>query len=176
MKILHKNKIISESGFTMIELIVVIIILAIMATTVIPKFFNSNGFEEYTYQAEVIAKLRTIQIRAMQQTDVTECHTVLVTETALGIPINCDLDLADGWQGEIVNEPSAPNEPGTTNVEIQTGHEVTFPTPSGNYSFTFDSMGKPDCIECLITINGDTDLFVAIESEGYIHEGPLDDG
>lgn len=175
----NRNKRTKCNGFTMIELIVVILMLGIMAVTIVPKFFNSNGFEEYSYQKEVIAKLRTIQIRAMQQTDgadSTICHTVLVTETALGIPEDCVLSGTANWQGEIINEPSAPNEPGNTNVEIQRGHKVTFPSPSGNYSFTFDSLGKPDCTDCLITINGETDLFVAIESEGYIHEGLLDGG
>jgi MSHA pilin protein MshC len=161
-----------QVGFTTIELIVVILILGIMAVTIVPKFFNSNGFEEYSYQKEVIAKLRTIQIRAMQQTDGdgTECHMVVVTETALGIPKNCDPALADGWAGEINGES------GTINVEIQQGHEVIFPVPLGNLHFTFDSLGKPSCTDCVITINGDNILFVAIESEGYIHEGPLDDG
>jgi len=151
-------------GFTMIELIVVIIILAIMATTVITKFFTSTGFQEYTYQAEIITKLRSIQLRAMQQTDNSQCHTVLVIEGALGIPKNCDLTLADGWQGEdVLTEESA-----TTNVKVEGGHEVTFAPIA--FSFSFDSMGRPSCSTCLITVAGDSTLTIKIESEGYIHE------
>jgi MSHA pilin protein MshC len=157
MKPLGKKKY-EHSGFTMIELIVVIIIIAIMSTTVIPKFFTSTGFQEYTYQAEVITKLRSIQLRAMQQTNSSECHTVLVTEKAIGIPESCNLT-SGNWQNE------------TTSVIIESGHDVTFDVSSGNYSFAFDSMGRPSCSSCLITVLGDSTLTIKIESEGYIHEG-----
>jgi len=150
-------------GFTMIELIVVIILLAIMATTVIPKFFTSTGFQEYTYQAEAITKLRSIQLRAMQQTDSGKCHTVIVTEKALGIPEGCDATLTNGWEGE--NKDTG--EPGTTNVKIE-HDDVTFAPIY--FSFTFDSMGRPSCSTCLITIQGDSTLTIRVESEGYIHE------
>ena len=158
MKTANQNQMINELGFTMIELIVVILIIAIMSTTVIPKFFTSTGFQEYTYQAEVITKLRSIQLRAMQQTNSSECHTVLITESALGIPQNCNLT-SGSWQNE------------TTSVIVESGHDVTFDVSSGNYSLTFDSMGRPSCSPCLITVLGDSTLPIKIESEGYIHEG-----
>ena len=156
-----------QLGFTIIELVIVILILGIMAVSVVPKFFTSTGFQEYTYQAEIITKLRSIQLRAMQQTDSTDsniCHTVLVTEGALGVPKDCDLTLADGWQGE----DELTEEPGTTNVKVEDGHEVTFAPIA--FSFSFDSMGRPSCSPCLITVVGDSTLTIKIESEGYIHE------
>lgn len=147
-----------QLGFTIIELIVVILILGIMAVSVVPKFFNSTGFQEYTYQTEVITKLRSIQLRAMQQTNSSECHTVLVTGNALGIPENCNL-ASGNWQSE------------TTSVVIQNDHDVTFDVSSGNISFTFDGMGRPSCSPCLIAVLGDSTLTIKIESQGYIHEG-----
>jgi MSHA pilin protein MshC len=130
-----------------------------MATTVIPKFFNSTGFQEYTYQAEVITKLRSIQFRAMQQTNSSECHKVFVTENALGIPQNCD-ETSGNWQSD------------TTSIIIQDGHDVTFDVSSGDYSLIFDNMGRPTiCTPCLITVLGDSTLTIKVESEGYIHEG-----
>tara|TARA_R110001583_G_scaffold112288_2_gene261646 strand:- start:2779 stop:3306 length:528 start_codon:yes stop_codon:yes gene_type:complete len=158
MRFRAKRVMSNHDGFTMIELIVVIIILAIMSTTVIPKFFNSTGFQEYTYQAEVITKLRSIQLRAMQQTNSGECHTVLVMENALGIPENCNLT-SGNWHSD------------TTSVIIQDNHDVIFDVPPGNYFFTFDGMGRPSCSTCLITILADSTLTIKIESEGYIHEG-----
>ncbi|MBL4899230.1 MAG: type II secretion system protein [Colwellia sp.] len=152
-------------GFAIIELIVVILIISILAVTIAPKFFDSNGYEKFTYQAEIITKLRSIQLRAMQQTNSSECHTVLVTEVTLGIPENCDLTLTDGWQGE----NKVTGESGTTNIKIEDNHEVTF-APTG-FSFTFDSMGRPSCTSCLITVIGGSTLTIKIESEGYIHEG-----
>lgn len=159
------NKLTKCNGFTMIELIVVIIMLAIMAVTVVPKIFTSNGFEEYTYQAEVITKLRSIQLRAMQQTDNSKCHKVVVIEKALGIPKNCVSTAADGWLGENGDT----GESGTTNVKVDPSHQVTF--APDKFVFTFDSMGRPSCNTCLITVSGDSSLTIIIESEGYIHEG-----
>lgn len=159
MKYFFGNK---SYGFTMIELVVVILMLAILAVTVLPRFFNSTGFQEYTYQAEVITKLRSIQLRAMQQTDDSECHMVVVKNKALGLPKECNPTAADGWQGE--NEDTG--ESGTTNVIIEDSHEVTF---GPEFNFTFDSMGRPSCITCLITVTGDSPLRIKIESEGYIH-------
>jgi MSHA pilin protein MshC len=166
MNVIPNSYFYRQYGFTMIELIVVIIMIAIMAVTVIPKFFTSTGFQEYTYQAEVITKLRSIQLRAMQQTNSNnQCHTVLVTKSALGIPEPCDSTLPDGWQGENIET----DESGTTNVEIDPNHKVAF-SPIG-FSFTFDGMGRPSCSPCLITVIGDSTLKITIESEGYIHEG-----
>ena len=140
MKSLIKNQMISELGFTMIELVVVIIMLGIMATTVVPKFFTSTGFQEYTYQDEIITKLRSIQLRAMQQANISDdsvCHTVVVTEKALGVPEGCDATLTNGWQGE--NEDTG--ESGTTTAVIVEHDNVTFAPIY--FSFTFDSMGRP---------------------------------
>ena len=77
------------TGFTLIELVIVIIILGILSVTVAPKFFTSKGFSEYAYRSDIIAKLRLIQTKAMQQTNNNYCHTVLVTNTQLGTPDNC---------------------------------------------------------------------------------------
>jgi len=144
-------------GFTLIELIVVVILIAIMAATVLPKILTSNGFEEYTYQAEVITKLRAIQLIAMQQTNSSKCHTVLVVGNALGIPANCT-DQSAGWLSD------------TTSVVIDPQHNVSFDVSGGDYSFIFDGWGQPSCSACLITILGESTLTVTIESEGYIHE------
>ena len=153
----------TQNGFSLIELIVVIILLSILSVTILPKFFSSNGFEEFTYQAEVITKLRNVQLRAMQQTDSIECHKVLVTSKNLGIPVDCDVTLTDEQHGAIGGEV------GTTHVQIAGDHDVEFDVSDGDYSFDFDGMGRPSCNPCEITILAETDLVVVIESEGYIH-------
>jgi len=148
------------TGFTLIELIVVIILLGILSTTVIPKFFSSNGFEEYTYRNELLTKLRAIQLRAMQQTDGSQCHLILVTAKKVGLPKNCDAT-------KFSNDGT---EPETEVVEIT--HEVGFDVNSGNFSFSFDQMGRPqNCSAnpCKITIVGESTLSVEINSEGYIY-------
>ncbi len=160
-----KNKSLNQ-GFTLIELIIVIIILGILSVTVAPKFFTAKGFSEYGYRTDVIAKLRLIQIKAMQQTqaipedDNSYCHSVLLTDTKLGTPDDCD----DTPSFDSIWEDSA------TKVKIADQDNVTFSSNIMGNSFSFDSMGRPSCdAPCKITINGEQNISVQIESEGYIH-------
>jgi MSHA pilin protein MshC len=149
-----KNKSLHQ-GFTLIELIIVIIILGILSVTVAPKFFTAKGFSEYGYRTDVIAKLRLIQIKAMQQTqaDNSDCHRVFLTTTKLGTPDAC-----------------ASSEDSATKVKIADQDNITFSSNIIGNSFSFDSMGRPSCAApCKISINGEQTISVQIESEGYIH-------
>ncbi|MEH6594318.1 MAG: prepilin-type N-terminal cleavage/methylation domain-containing protein [Colwellia polaris] len=151
---------ISSRGFTLIELIVVIIILGILSVTVVPKFLTSKGFTEFAYRSDVIAKLRLIQTKAMQQTNSTYCHSVLVTSTKLGTPDNCSStpSFASAWQDS------------ASKLQVDSNDNITFTTNFSGNTFNFDSMGRPSCnAPCIITINGEQSISVQIESEGYIH-------
>jgi MSHA pilin protein MshC len=146
-----------NTGFTLIELVIVIVILAILSATVAPKFFSSNGFSEYAYRTDVIAKLRLIQTRAMQQVN-DNCHQVMITSTKLG-KVTCDSP------SEFVDQ----TKQRATLVEIDSNDNVTF-NPNGT-AFSFDFMGRPkNCNNpCKVIITGEQVLEVIIESEGYIH-------
>jgi MSHA pilin protein MshC len=132
------------TGFTLIELITVIIIIGILAASVVPKFFSSNGYEEYTYRSETIALLRAVQLRAMQQKDLTNsCHTITITNKT--IADNC---------GHL--------------VQITNNHNVTFSSASNAINFNHD--GLANCgANCLIRISGGEVLEIKIETQGYIH-------
>jgi MSHA pilin protein MshC len=167
-----KNKSLNQ-GFTLLELIIVIIILGILSVTVAPKFFTAKGFSEYGYRANVIAKLRLIQIKAMQQTQATPenttednnsyCHRVLLTNKKLGTPDDCDdtPSFDSSWQDS------------ATKLTIANQDDVIFSSENiTDNSFSFDSMGRPSSscnAPCQINIEGEQTISVQIESEGYIH-------
>jgi len=147
-----------QTGFTLIELVIVIIMIGILATTVIPKMFTSSGYEEVGYQAETVAKLRAIQLRAMQDTSSTQCLLVYVTEKKLGIPDdNCGTPSF-----------SSSNEQNNSIVKINEA-QVSFDDQSGGYSFLFDQMGRPDQARTISIIGSEQTLTITIEAEGYIH-------
>ncbi|GAW94420.1 MULTISPECIES: prepilin-type N-terminal cleavage/methylation domain-containing protein [Colwellia] len=163
-----KIKYLSDNGFTLIELIVVIILISIMAVTVLPKFFTSNGFEEFTYRDELITKLRAIQLRAMQQTTDDICKNIQVEiapSAIIGLQAtDPDTNLCTtGYAGD------------TTTVTVDAKHSVSFTLSEGLTSFSFSSLGKP--IGCTpvnscgmtITITGENSPKILINSEGYIY-------
>jgi len=158
------EKISSIKGFTTIELVVVIILIGIIAATVIPKMQSSGGYEEIIYQDETVTKLRSIQLRAMQNTSGSLCdsypiNSVLVTDDKLGIPDDDCTTFAEN------------NLNSTTIVKI-IDHDVEFEYAGGDTLFYFDHLGRPvDCSSpCEISIVGkEQTLIVAINDQGYIY-------
>jgi MSHA pilin protein MshC len=173
MSLMNKNelnKASAQNGFTLIELIVVIILISIMSVTVLPKFFTSNGFEEFTYRDELITKLRAIQLRSMQQTNDSTCLNIQIetNPSVLGLQAtNTDPTITGvcrmGFSGD------------TTTVRVDSKHSVFFTLSEGLTSFSFSSLGKP--VSCTpinicgitITVNGENSPQILINSEGYIH-------
>ena len=160
-KIMNSN----SNGFTLIELIVVIILIAIMAATVVPKILTSKDFEEYTYRDELITKLRAIQLRAMQQTNSSACQLIQVELSTIGLrattlnAATCEATYAGD----------------TTTVSVDNNHSVSFAVSEDLASFSFSSLGKPlGCVaispcEITLTVSGQSSLDVKINSEGYVY-------
>jgi MSHA pilin protein MshC len=151
-------------GFTTIELVVVIILIGILAATVIPKMQSTGGYEEIIYQDETVTKLRSIQLRAMQNTSGSLCdsysiNSVLVTNDKLGIPDDSCTSFAD-------------NDLNSTTIVKIIEQDVEFEYAGGDTLFSFDRLGRPvDCFDpCEISIVGkEQTLIVAINDQGYIY-------
>jgi len=162
--LLKNGKFSQYSGFTLIELVIVIIMIGILAVTIVPKFSTSNGYEEIGYQTEVISKLRAIQLKSMQDTTtisppvtVSRCKLVYVTEKKLGIPDdNCET-------------PSFSSSTELSNTIVKISEQsLTFDDHSGGYSFSFDQMGRPDQARTISILGGEKTLTININAEGYI--------
>tara|TARA_R110001592_G_scaffold216051_2_gene469519 strand:- start:509 stop:1015 length:507 start_codon:yes stop_codon:yes gene_type:complete len=161
---LNYNSLKNITGFTTIELVVVIILIGIISATVIPKMQSTGGYEEIIYQDETVTKLRSIQLRAMQDTSGSQCgsvsiNSILITSNKLGIP-------DDGCTSFVDNNLNS-----TTIVKIiEDG--VSFQYAGGSTLFSFDHLGRPvDCASpCQISIIGEEQtLIVAINGQGYIY-------
>jgi MSHA pilin protein MshC len=169
----------NQTGFTIIELITVIILIGILAVAVLPKFDGTASYEAHSHRAQLISALRLTQQRAMQQTDASDsyCHQLIFDDDSnvsrYGIPdrLDCGETSFAGWQ------------PDATGFEVDSMYQVSFgingkANPS---AVTFDSMGRPiindnesvanNCAGgCVINVqSGVETLKIQIESEGYIH-------
>lgn len=63
MKSIKLNK-----GFTLVELVAVIVLLGILSAYVVPRLFDSSDVAATVYQSRLISILRNMQNRAMQDT------------------------------------------------------------------------------------------------------------
>ena len=162
----------SQSGFSLVELVTVIILLGILAVNILPKFSGSSSFEAHPYRAQLISALRLTQQRAMQQTNSADgyCHQIVFDNTLAryGVPNRADCSIIifpNGW------------EPDASGLVVDSNHQVTFEiNGQANPSrIAFDSMGKPttdsDCDGgCIVNVmSTDETIQIEIESEGYIH-------
>lgn len=154
--------VIKQSGFTIIELVVTIILVGIVSAYVVPKLSNSfGGYGEYTTRTEAIIKLRTIQYRAMQQAQI----CALVSDQYLGQPNN----------GSCLNSPSFNinafqiNE---TNMVVDGDVQFAFQNGDTSLLIRFNGNGQPigTCANgCTFSVRGQQDLQIRINSEGYIY-------
>ena len=123
---------VSVGGFTLIELIMVIVILGVLAVFAAPRLFDSKDFYARGFHDQTLAYLRYAQKTAIAQR-----RTVCVT-----FPSSSQLTLAISLNAAAVDCTTAgtltgPN--GTTTLTAKPG--VVYITPLT--SFSFNGLGQP---------------------------------
>ncbi|HXU92158.1 MAG TPA: prepilin-type N-terminal cleavage/methylation domain-containing protein [Gallionella sp.] len=158
-----RNDIPFQRGFTMVELITIMVIAGILAAVAAPRFFDNNVFQSRGFADEVVASLRYAQKIAIAQR-----RTVCVAFAADSVTLTIDSDIpADG----------ACNPAPAGNVQTPTGgpaYVVTAPAgvtfavvPAG---FGFDALGVPSFVAPLaINIAGATNGITIESGTGYVH-------
>ncbi|GGF82896.1 type II secretion system protein [Alteromonas lipolytica] len=173
-------------GFTLVELITVIVLIGILAVVAGTRLQTRQGYSEYAYQDRLVSALRNMQTRAMQDTRSGFCfrlNFVYGANSTYGPP---SLNYSPGNGAATCAAGIAANAPAylsTLSTELS-DESITLSSSDGanlNFSFMgFDALGRPyndldnspDCdtgSPCRITFTGETSVAVCVEEEGYIH-------
>jgi MSHA pilin protein MshC len=129
----------AAAGFTLIELVVVLVLTGILAATAAPRFFNRNGFDALTVSDQVKALLRYGQKAAIAQGRVIYAR-IGANSVALCYDAACtsQVSYVSGTSGTSATKTYC----GTSNwaCEGYTSGIVVAVTPTTLY---FDATGKP---------------------------------
>lgn len=149
------QKEVHQAGFSMVELVMVIVIAGIIAVVALPKFAERSTFDSRAFGDQVKAALRYAQKSAIAQR-----HFVCVAFTANAITLTID-PVAPSTAHAAATCPGAPLE---TPFRVEAPGGVTM---SGAADFSFDALGRPSAANS-IAIAGIPAVIVEAET-GYVH-------
>ena len=163
----------SRRGFTLIELVIVILLTGILAAFAVPKLLGKGGVETQTVRDELVARLRLIQTANMNEPTV-RCSQLVVEPTQFAHRTQAISGANCPAAGSIASWDSDTRSRGRI---VATTASTTFSLGSKtSFAIRFDLMGRPlgDCAGgCVLQVNNGTEISrIRIESEGYIHEIP----
>ncbi|MEJ2763890.1 prepilin-type N-terminal cleavage/methylation domain-containing protein [Photobacterium sp. MCCC 1A19761] len=158
-----------QRGFTLIELIAVIILVGIISVTAASRLIGRSSFDAYLNRDQAIALVRQIQTIAMNQGDVSAapdpCHTLNVSSTRFGVPDGCSQTLAALTATEHRMQLSVTGAPVTAT-------RWYFNLLGRPYYLDADHQPQPLCLNsCRLTFSsGDRERAVmVINREGYVY-------
>ena len=149
----------SDRGFTLTELVMVIVIVGILAVAAIPRFFDRQTFEARGFHEQVKATVRYAHKAAIAQ------HMpvfVNVTAGAICLTYKADDNCTNVTAGEFVPNPAD-------------GQRFLRAVPTGVVltpaSFSFSTLGQPSAGAVTIGVTGDgiTRNIVIEQETGYVH-------
>ena len=152
-----------NAGFTLVELVSVIVLMGILMVTIAPRFLGKGGFVEYAVRDQIIAGARMAQQRAMYNQDF--CYRLQIDSGVITV------------QGRVVGsgdpyENIGPDEGWRSGIVIEAGVTVNDTT------FYFDGLGNAlsDTLDCAgntlaettLSVQGETTTTVCINGVGYV--------
>ncbi|MFA0349782.1 prepilin-type N-terminal cleavage/methylation domain-containing protein, partial [Vibrio sp. 10N.222.55.C6] len=87
----------TSKGFTLVELIIVIIILGIVSTFAASRFVGTSSFSTFTAQEQTISVIRQIQVNRMQSnvSAANDSFRLAINSDCLGSVAACNLNLSN---------------------------------------------------------------------------------
>ncbi len=139
----------NSSGFTLIELIAVIILLGVISVVALPRFYNTDTAAVQSARDQALSALFTAQQIAMARAGNGTTIQVDVDSTSLNVTENGTSVTATG---------------GTYPLVLPEGVTVT----AGTGTYIFDKLGRTDAGQIVLT-RGSTSATLRVEASGYAY-------
>ena len=159
-----------QRGFTLIELIMVMVMLGVLAVFAAPRMFNSGDFYARGFHDETLGLLRYAQKAAIAQRR-TVCVTV-VNPAPAAATLSIALDPPPGACNTSLVSPNktCPVSGIGSTACINARAGISYSTGS---SLTFNGLGQPNARATfqVNTLAGDAGNLIVVEAEtGYVHD------
>ncbi len=148
----------AQFGFTVLELVVVMVVIGILSVVVLPRLDVLDGFDQLGYRDRVKATLEYARKSAVAQ------------RRNVRVQINSSVTTVTVEQATPEGDVGTPGSYAALN--LPGSNTNTFNPPSGvtltpNVTLTFDPLGKPSAAATL-TVSGSGNITVEAET-GYVH-------
>jgi MSHA pilin protein MshC len=151
-----------ETGVTLVELVMVIVMLGILSATALPKFFEKNTFAERAFFSDTLSAIRFAQKLAIA----TGCN-VQVSIASNSYSLNRQGDSSSlSCPGGSTYTLAVPHP--SSGASSYTGSESGITLTSSASSFVFDPVGSASA-DVTLTVNG-TKTISVIAKTGFVYD------